>query len=232
MCVLSGFSTTLAKSTTGTVYYPFGLWFANPTTLYVADEGNGTGTSTDTTGGLQKWALNTATNTWSLQYTLTSGLNLQQTYSVNPSPAGINGAPAGQTYPAGTNSIGGKSGKWAPATDGLRNIVGQVNGNGTVTIWATTSTVSGSGDQGADPNQVVAITDSLAATGPTAPSGETFSQVLAPTDGVVYRGVSFTPTGVPNALPEVPWVPLIPAVAGVIVGGYLWLRRRKAVVVS
>ena len=99
MCVLSGFSTTLAKSTTGTVYYPFGLWFANPTTLYVADEGNGTGTSTDTTGGLQKWTLNTATNTWSLQYTLTSGLNLQQTYSVNPSPAGINGAPAGQTYP-------------------------------------------------------------------------------------------------------------------------------------
>ena len=110
--------------------------------------------------------------------------------------------------------------------------MGQVNGNGTVTIWATTSTVSGSGDQGADPNQVVAITDSLAATGPTAPSGETFSQVLAPTDGVVYRGVSFTPTRVPNALPEVPWVPLIPAVAGVIVGGYLWLRRRKAVVVS
>ena len=44
---------------------------------------------------------------------------------------------------------------WAPATDGLRNITGKVNPNGTVTIWAVTSTVSGGGDQGADPNQLV-----------------------------------------------------------------------------
>ena len=33
--ILPGFSTTLANSKTGTVYYPFGIWFANPTTLYV-----------------------------------------------------------------------------------------------------------------------------------------------------------------------------------------------------
>ncbi len=230
VCVLKGFSTTLASATTGTVYYPFGLWFANPTTLYVADEGSGAGGSSDTTGGLQKWALNTSTNTWSLQYTLNNGLNLQQTYSVNPSAAGINGGAAGQTYPTGTNAVGGKSGNWAPATDGLRNIIGQVNGDGTVTVWATTSTISGSGDQGADPNQVVAITDSLSATGPAAPTSETFTQVMAPTDGVVYRGVSFTPTtSVPNVLPEVPWAPLLPVAAGGIVGGYLWLRsRRKA----
>lgn len=38
--------------------------------------------------------------------------------------------------------------------DRLRNISGQVNGDGTVTIYAATSTVSGSGDQGADPNEV------------------------------------------------------------------------------
>ena len=37
MCILSGFPTTL-KSTTS---FPFGIWFANATTLYVADEGNG-----------------------------------------------------------------------------------------------------------------------------------------------------------------------------------------------
>jgi hypothetical protein len=228
MCILNGFSTTLAAATTGTIYYPFGLWFANPTTLYVADEGSGAGGSTDTTGGLQKWTLNTSTNTWSLQYTLNSGLNLQQTYSVNPSPAGINGGSAGQTYPTGANSVGGQTGSWAPATDGLRNIVGQVNGNGTVTVWATTSTISGSGDQGADPNQVVAITDSLSATGPTAPASETFSQVMAPTDGVVYRGVSFTPTtSVPNVLPEVPWLPLLPVAGGAIVGGYLLVSRRR-----
>ena len=57
---------------------------------------------------------------------------------------------------------------WAPATDGLRNITGQVNPNGTATIWAVTSTVSGSGDQGADPNKLVEITDPLAATAPAA----------------------------------------------------------------
>ena len=48
---------------------------------------------------------------------------------------------------------------WAPATDGLRNITGHVNCDGTVTIWAITSTVSGNGDQGADPNRLVTITD-------------------------------------------------------------------------
>jgi hypothetical protein len=41
IAILPGFSTTLAKSTTGTVYHLFGLWFANATTFYVADEGGG-----------------------------------------------------------------------------------------------------------------------------------------------------------------------------------------------
>jgi hypothetical protein len=37
------------------------------------------------------------------------------------------------------------------ATDGLRNITGVVNGDGTATIYAITSTVIGNGDQGAEP---------------------------------------------------------------------------------
>ena len=37
MCILKGFPTAL-KSTTS---FPFGMWFANSDTLYVADEGNG-----------------------------------------------------------------------------------------------------------------------------------------------------------------------------------------------
>jgi hypothetical protein len=41
---------------------------------------------------------------------------------------------------------------WSPATDGLRNLAGRVHRDGTVTIWPITSTVSGSGDRGADPN--------------------------------------------------------------------------------
>ena len=66
MCVLQGFPTTLAKNAT---MFPFGIWFANADTLYVADEGDGTntysaatGTYTDaagqTTAGLQKWVFN------------------------------------------------------------------------------------------------------------------------------------------------------------------------------
>src|SRR5262249_28668036 len=113
---------------------------------------------------------------------------------------------------------------WTPANDGLRNITGQVNGDGTVTIWGTTSTISGSGDQGTDPNEVVAVTDALTSTTPTA----TFSVVMAPTDGVVYRGVSFAPTTlVQNILPEVPWLPLIPVAGGLVGGSYLWLDRRN-----
>src|SRR6516162_7513039 len=38
------------------------------------------------------------------------------------------------------------------------SLVARANRNGTVTIWATTSTVNGNGDQGADPNKLVRIT--------------------------------------------------------------------------
>lgn len=74
---------------------------------------------------------------------------------------------------------------------GQRNITGRVNRNGTVTIWAITSTVSGGGDQGADPNKLVAITDELGASFPAA--GESFRTVRAAGFGEVLRGVSFTP---------------------------------------
>ena len=40
-CILSGFPTAIAKNATDSSLYPFGVWFANPTTLYEADEGAG-----------------------------------------------------------------------------------------------------------------------------------------------------------------------------------------------
>jgi hypothetical protein len=186
MCVLAGFPTVLAAATSG-VSYPFGIWFANAHTIYLADEGSGDNTydkttntytvaAADTTAGLQKWVFNGTT--WHLAYTLQSGLNLGLPYTVAGYPTGDNTGPYGTGLP------------WAPATDGLRNITGRVNRNGTATIWAETSTVSGSGDQGADPNKVVAITDSLAA---TTLSGETFTTVEAAKAGEVLRGVSLTP---------------------------------------
>ena len=193
MCILRGFNTAVAKGANDTTPYPFGIWFANPHTLYLADEGSGTNTFDTTTGaysvaaasttaGLQKWVLDTTTDpanpTWKLAYTLQSGLNLGRPYVVPGYPVGNN--PATQL-------------PWAPATDGLRNITGRVNRDGSVTVWAVTSTVSGSGDQGADPNQVVAITDNPTASTPAA--GEAFHPVMAPRYGRVVRGVSLTPGG-------------------------------------
>jgi len=185
MCILNGFPTALKSKTS----FPFGIWFANATTLYVADEGNGsTGNTVDTfydpakkqtTAGLQKWIL--ASGTWQLAYTLTTGLDLGEPYIV-------------PSYPAGNNSgTGGTGFPWAPATDGLRNITGVTNGDGTATIYAITSTISGSGDQGADPNKLVVITDTLDATGPTPPTGESFITLKSAGFGEVLRGVSFTP---------------------------------------
>jgi hypothetical protein len=195
MCVLNGFPTLLANSSTG-VSFPFGIWFANATTLYVADEGNGTTGKTvadfytpastqNPTAGLQKWVFESGQ--WKLAYILTNGLGLGVPYSVPNSPNG-------NAYPTGNNSGAGGTGfPWAPATDGLRNIAGVVSGDGTVTIYAITSTISGSGDQGADPNQLVSITDTLSATGPTPPAGESFTIIKTAAYGEVLRGVSWTP---------------------------------------
>ena len=60
-----------------------------------------------------------------------------------------------------------------------------------MTIWAISSTVSGGGDQGADPDRLVAITDHLGAT--TLPASEHFQTLRTAKAGTVLRGVSFTP---------------------------------------
>jgi hypothetical protein len=91
-------------------------------------------------------------------------------------------------YPTGTNPVTGLP--RAPAPDGLRNITGRVNRDGTVTIWAVTSTVSGSGDQGADPNRLVAVTDKL---GAAALPAVQFTRLRSAGSGQVLRGVSVTP---------------------------------------
>ena len=95
MCVLAGFPEVPNKTATVTAY-PFGIWFANATTLYVADEGDGYTGGTDlythaaaqTAAGLQKWTFNSSTNTWNLAYTLQTGLNLGVPYTVSQYPTG------------------------------------------------------------------------------------------------------------------------------------------------
>ena len=167
--------------------FPFGLYFANATTLYVADEGDGTTTNaaTSKTAGLQKWILQNGT--WTLAYTLQSGLNLGQQYSVANYPATLN-----------------------PATDGLRNITGQVNANGTVTLWAITSTISTNGDAGADPNfNFVSITDVLANTRPTpVAAGRRRSPPILRTAnaGGALRGVTLAPASAAVPATSVPLI--------------------------
>ena len=80
-----------------------------------------------------------------------------------------------------------------PATDGLRNITGRNNGDGTVTVWVITSTISASGDQGADPNKLVSVTDVLDNTDPSITQFEPFTNIYSAAYGEVLRGVSFTP---------------------------------------
>ena len=190
--ILPGFPTSLAsgvdqKGNPAPVAFPFGIWFANANTLYVCDEGDGTLVSppvngnvadaaTQATAGVQKWSL--VNGTWHLDYVLQNGLNIGIPYSV-------------ENYPAALN----------PATDGCRNLTGKLHHNGTVDIYAVTSTVSASGDQGADPNKLVKVTDRLSAT--TLPTGDGdhdrddswghFVTLRSAQAGEVLRGVAFTP---------------------------------------
>ena len=165
--ILPGFPTTLATTTT---FFPFGLFFADPTTLYVADEGNGT--ITDANAGLEKWKL--VGGTWVLQYTLGFG------HGLSTGPYGVTGLDPTLN----------------PTTTGLRNIAGVLNGDGTVTIYGVTSTASKLTDQGADANSILSITDSLAAS--TDPLSEQFSTFAAPVFETVYRGIALAPTAVPE----------------------------------
>jgi len=128
-------------------------------------------------------------------YTIGNGypdgnLNLA-TCIVAKSQPNPNNCPVSKTLAASFTAPDGLP--WDPATDGLRNVTGVVNGDGSVTVYAITSTVSGSGDQGADPNKLVAITDSLSATGPNPPAGESFTILKNAGYGEVLRGVSFAP---------------------------------------
>jgi hypothetical protein len=178
LTILPGFPNTAAS--TGTAF-PFGIWFADANTLYVCDEGDGVLVSppvngnvadaqSQATAGLQKWSL--VNGTWVMQYVLQSGLNIGVPYSIDRYPSSLN-----------------------PATGGCRNITGRHNWDGTVTIYAITSTISANGDTGADPNKLVAVTDRVSDT--TLPSADgflgRFFTVRSAKAGEVLRGVALAP---------------------------------------
>jgi hypothetical protein len=185
LSILPGFPDTTASTNTA---FPFGIWFANATTLYVCDEGDGTlvtppvnGNVADAqslaTAGLQKWIL--VNGVWQMAYVLQDGLDIGVPYSVANYPASID-----------------------PATGGCRNITGRHNHDGTVTIYAITSTISANGDTGADPNKLVKVSDLVSAT--TLPVGDGgndwfhrlghFETIRSARAGEVFRGIAFAPS--------------------------------------
>jgi hypothetical protein len=178
--ILPGFPTSLASGVDvngnpAPVSFPFGIWFADPDTLYVCDEGDGTlvtpavngnvaTAASQATAGIQKWIFDGAS--WHMVYVLQDGLDIGIPYTV-------------KGYPS-------------PATDGCRNVTGKTNGDGTVDLYAVTSTVSTSGDQGADPNKLVTAKDQLKST--TLPNGlGKFTTLREAAFGEVLRGVAFAP---------------------------------------
>jgi hypothetical protein len=182
--ILPGFPNTAASTSTA---FPFGIWFANDTTLYVCDEGDGVlvnpavnGNVADAqslaTAGVQKWSL--VNGTWTMLYVLQDGLNIGVPYGVANYPTSLN-----------------------PATGGCRNMTGRNNGDGTVTIYAITSTISTNGDQGADPNKLVRVKDLLPSTTlPVANPGNGrddqpghFLTLRSAQAGEVFRGVALAP---------------------------------------
>jgi hypothetical protein len=170
---------TTASKTKGDIYLsPENYFFANATTLYIADSGNpkgdnngssGSGTQGLSDGGLQKWTYNPATQTWVLDYTLSLGLNL-----------------VADTTACGANQIG-------CGTTGLIGLTGEVLADGDVDLFATNATL---GDL--DPTYLYGITDVLSATAASTSNSESFTQLEAAAPGTNIRGVAFAPTAVPE----------------------------------
>lgn len=152
------------------IYTPYGFWFANANTVYVADEGNVTfdknnALVVDPLAGLQKWIK--ANGKWTLAYTLTAGLNLGGVENID-----------GYPYPT--------------QTYGLRNMTGKLNPDGTATIFAVTGQYSAISNGTPDPNKLVAITDTVSAT--TLPAAERFTVLQYAEPGSAFRGVALAPT--------------------------------------
>jgi hypothetical protein len=175
--ILPGFNTLSEKvaetAPTTAVPHPFGLYFGDANTLFVADEGDGvrlgvSGKNT-TFAGLQEWKL--AGGVWSLAQTFQGGL------------IGMTSTPNGLS--------------WLVEQDGLRNITGQQNADGSWDIWGTTSTVSDelTHDLGADPNAIVHIhitADSTAA-------NTSFDTVEMAAAGQRFGGVAIAPVPEPES---------------------------------
>ena len=155
------------KTTLTATAHPFGIWFADANTLFVADEGDGISLGVagkvSTFAGLAQYKL--INGAWNQVAIYQTGLLDQPAYKASL--------------------------PWNVKADGLRNIAGKVNADGSMTIYATTSTVSDelTHDQGADPNQLVSITVKSGSTAANA----SFTVLLTAAAGERLGGVAIAP---------------------------------------
>ncbi len=199
-------------------FHPFGFFFANANTLYVADEGsptapttNGPGTITNSTeAGLQKWSFNSATQQWMLDYVMSNGLDLNTLKPIS-----------GYTY----TDAAGKTETVYSAVTGLRNMTGVVNSDGTVTIYAITGNTSIVSGGEPDPTSLVSLTDPLSAMSlSTSSQYDTFSTLATSSVGDVFRGVALAPAVPISSVPD----PAALALLSLGAIGAMFLRRRTA----
>jgi hypothetical protein len=153
---------------------PENFFYANSTTLYVADSGdpkNGSssgtlGSQNDGDGGLQKWSL--VGGVWKLDYTLSTGLGLV-----------LNG----------NDDATAKDG-----VSGLLGLTGKVVGN-QVELFATSYTL---GDT--DQTYLYGISDTLSDNQASQVTNEVFSTLATAAPDTEFKGVSFAPVA-PVPLP-------------------------------
>ena len=151
---------------------PEQFFFANATTLYIADSGSPKNGQPDSAGvgagGLQKWVL--MNGVWSMVYDLTDMLNL------------VDNAGANSATPT------------APGVTGLFGLTGEVVG-GNVELFATSY-----GLNELSPSYLYEVTDSLANQSSAAAAAEPFTQLYAAPSGTSIRGVAFAPVPEPASL--------------------------------
>jgi hypothetical protein len=162
----TGNANGINNSRNGSFVYlsPEEFFFANSTTLYVADSGQPKNGNVNKAalgeGGLQKWSL--INGVWKLDYDLVLGLNL------------VNNANANANTPT------------APGVTGLFGLTGEVVG-GKVELFATSY-----GLNELSQSYLYSITDTLSAT--SLPTNEKFTTLYKAAAGESIRGVSFAPS--------------------------------------